>query len=108
MHYSFAHIMAKEFIPGFKGKIINGKNITLALWEVVEGASVAEHQHPQEQHLLCLDGQFELSMGSKKYILKKDDVFVIPPNEAHSGKAITKCSLMDVFSPTRTQFGKTE
>ena len=35
---------------------------------------------------------------------KNGDVIVIPSNIPHSGRALTKCILMDVFSPVREEY----
>ena len=34
------NILGKEIIPGFKGKFIHGKDMTLAFWKVKKGSTI--------------------------------------------------------------------
>ena len=34
------NILGKEIIPGFKGKFVHGKNMTLAFWKVKKGSKI--------------------------------------------------------------------
>lgn len=96
--------LGKEIIPGFKGKFIHGKDMTLAFWKVKKGSSIPTHNHIHEQTLYVKSGTFELEVDSKIKILNKDEVCVIPSNVSHAGRAITDCELIDVFSPARTEY----
>ena len=51
-----------------------------------------------------IDGEFEFILNGNKKIYKSGDVVVIPSNIPHSGKALTECRLMDVFSPVREEY----
>ena len=97
-------IKAKEIIPGFKGKFIHGKNMTLAFWNVKKGSAIPFHNHAHEQSLYVKKGEFELVVGKEKKILKEDEIYIIPSNMTHKGKAITDCELIDVFSPSREEY----
>ena len=97
-------IEIKEFFPGLNGKLVHGKKITWAFWDVEKDAVVPEHSHHHEQIMHVLDGEFEFILNGNKKIYKNGDVVVIPSNAPHSGKAITKCKLMDVFSPVREEY----
>ena len=44
------------------------------------------------------------TLDGEKMVCKNGDVIVIPSNTPHSGRAITKCILMDVFSPVREEY----
>jgi quercetin dioxygenase-like cupin family protein len=46
-------------------------------------------------------GDFEFVLNGKLNVYSDGDVVVIPSNVRHSGKALTNCKLMDVFSPVR-------
>ena len=97
-------IEEKEFFPGLKGKLVHGDKITWAFWDVEQGAEVPEHHHHHEQIMHVVKGEFEFILNGNKMICKNGDVVVIPSNIPHSGKALTKCILMDVFSPVREEY----
>ena len=48
-----------------------------------------------------IEGEFEFTIDGEKNICSKGSTFLIPSNVPHSGRAISKCTLMDVFSPKR-------
>jgi quercetin dioxygenase-like cupin family protein len=41
-------------------------------------------------------------------ILGPGSVGIIPPNAVHSGRALTDCRILDVFSPVREDYIKFE
>ena len=98
------NIKQKEFFPGLKGKLVHGDKITWAFWDVEKGAEVPEHSHHNEQIMHVIDGEFEFILNGNKKIYKSGDVVVIPSDIPHSGKALTECRLMDVFSPVREEY----
>ena len=65
------------------------------------GAVMPEHAHPHEQMFTLLEGEFELTISGEARIQKPGAVAVIAPNAPHSGRAITACRIIDVFSPVR-------
>jgi len=91
----------KELIRGYKVKFIHSKNMTFAYWDIEANAPLPEHSHPHEQVANIIEGKFELNAGDETKILEPGQVAVIPPNTKHSGKAITKCRIIDVFYPIR-------
>ena len=99
-----AEIPSKEIMPGYHGKLVHGETISWAFWEVEEGAEVPQHQHHHEQIMHVVEGHFEFTLGADTQVYLPGDVVVIPSNTPHSGKAITACKLMDVFSPVREEY----
>ena len=93
-----------EYIPGFHGKMIHTERMTMAYWDIEEGASIHVHQHPHEQVVNMLEGVFELEVDGVKHKLKAGDVFSLPSQVPHGGKAITPCKILDVFSPPREEY----
>ena len=95
---------SKELMPGYHGKMVHGNQLTWAFWTVEKGAVVPEHQHSHEQIMHVVEGDFEFTLDGETKICKQGDIVHIPSNLPHSGKAITPCKLMDVFSPAREEY----
>lgn len=95
---------SKELMPGYHGKMVHGKQLTWAFWTVEKGARVPEHQHPHEQIMHVVEGTFEFTLDGETKNYNSGDIVHIPSNLPHSGKAITPCKLMDVFSPVREEY----
>ncbi|EAR02142.1 cupin domain-containing protein [Maribacter sp. HTCC2170] len=104
MHLKLEEIATKEIMPGYHGKLIHTKYMSLAFWEVEQGAKVPEHFHMNEQVMQVLEGQFEFTLNGITKVYTPGDLVVIDPEVPHSGKALTPCKLMDVFSPTREEY----
>lgn len=98
-------IQSKELLPGFSVKFIHTEKMTLAYWDIKAGSVLPEHSHPHEQVAAqVISGAFELILEGESKVMKTGDVAVIPSNAVHSGKAITDCQLLDVFSPVREDY----
>ena len=97
-------IPSKEIMPGYHGKMVHGEKISWAFWTVEIGAEVPEHAHHHEQIMHVVQGEFEFTLNGETAIYRSGDVVVIPSNTPHSGKALTACMLMDVFSPVREAY----
>ena len=94
----------KEVFPGFAGKFYHSANMTFVHWEIEPESPLPEHSHPHEQVVNMVEGQFELAVDGKTHILNPGDVVVIPPKAVHTGKALTKCKIIDVFYPIREDY----
>ncbi|MGB5819250.1 MAG: cupin domain-containing protein [Saonia sp.] len=104
MDMKLSEIASKEIMPGYHGKLIHTQHMSLAFWDVKEGAEVPEHHHLNEQVMQVLEGRFEFTVGGETKVYLPGDIVVIPPNVQHGGKALTACKLMDVFSPAREEY----
>jgi quercetin dioxygenase-like cupin family protein len=91
----------KELILGFHGRFVHSDKMTFAYWRIEGGASAPVHDHPHEQLVNVLEGEFELTVEGETHILSPGKVFVLPSHVPHSGKALTPCRLLDVFHPVR-------
>ncbi len=94
----------KEPIPGYKAVFVHSESMTLANWELQEGAAMPEHSHAQEQVASVVEGRFELTVAGEPRVLDTGTAAVIPSNTTHSGKAITYCRLIDAFHPVREDY----
>lgn len=98
-------VPSKELLPGFTVRFIHTEKMTLAYWDIKAGSVLPEHSHHHEQVAAqVISGEFELTLDGESKIMKAGDIAVIPSNVIHSGKAITDCQLLDVFSPVREDY----
>ena len=97
-------LAVKEPVPGYKAVFVHSQNMTLAYWEVEEGAVMPEHSHPHEQVASVVEGQFELTVDGEPKVLDAGISAVIPSNTPHGGKALTACKLIDAFHPIREDY----
>ncbi|NNJ87998.1 MAG: cupin domain-containing protein [Eudoraea sp.] len=104
MNIHLSEIEPKEIMPGYHGKLVHGETMTLAFWDVKEGAAVPEHFHVNEQIMHVLEGTFEFTVAGVTRVYLPGELVIIPSNTPHSGKALTACKLMDVFSPVREAY----
>ena len=99
-------IEPREIFPGFFGRFIHSENMTFAYWEVRKDSLVPVHSHMHEQVVNMLEGKIELIVSGKRHELSPGSVLIIPSHAVHSGKALTACRILDVFSPVREDYRK--
>lgn len=104
MHLKLSTIPSKEIMPGYNGKLIHTKNMSIVFWEVEKGAKVPEHAHMNEQVMHVIEGEFEFTLDGETKVYHPGDLVVIAPHKKHSGQALKACKLMDVFSPVREEY----
>lgn len=97
-------VAAKEMAPGYFGKIVHSKNVTLVYWDIRAGYILPEHSHPHEQVLNLIEGTFQLMIDGETQILEAGTIAIIPSNALHTGKGITDCKITDVFYPLREDY----
>jgi|TARA_B100001094_G_C17399413_1_gene424966 quercetin dioxygenase-like cupin family protein len=102
--FSLSELEERELVSGFFGKMIHSAKMTMAYWTVEQDAMLPEHQHPHEQVLNLLEGEFQLQVDGKTHHLMPGSVFVIPGNTPHSGRALKQCRILDVFQPSRDDY----
>jgi quercetin dioxygenase-like cupin family protein len=94
----------REVMPGFRGRFVHTERTTFAFWQVEAGAELPEHSHPHEQIAHVLEGTFELTVDGVAHRLGPGQVLPISSETPHSGRAITACRILDVFSPPREEY----
>jgi quercetin dioxygenase-like cupin family protein len=97
-------LTSREVAPGFHGRFVHGHAMTLAMWEIDPGSGLPDHAHVHEQIVMVLSGEFELTVAGEKKRLTPGIVAVVPSNVPHSGRAITKCQVIDAFHPVRDDY----
>jgi len=63
--------------------IFKNDNCTILQLAFQKGQGLAEHTTPIDAFLQVIEGESELTMGGKKYILKANDAIVLPKGEIH-------------------------
>lgn len=91
----------RELFPGFTARLVHTPLVTQSFVDCTAGASFPEHQHPQEQTVIVLDGALDLVVDGETHRLTPGMVYVIPGNVPHAGTAVVDTRVLDVFSPVR-------
>jgi len=94
----------KEVIKGYFGRTIHTGTMTFMYWTVEKDAIMPLHNHLHEQVAHVLTGEFELVVNGETRLLTPGTIAVIPPYAEHGGRAITACTLLDVFHPEREDY----
>ncbi|MFL5759315.1 MAG: cupin domain-containing protein [Thermomicrobiales bacterium] len=93
-----------SLLPGVTMQSIAGVRIMLTWVTIDPGQTVPQHQHPQEQAGVVLEGVLSLTMLGETHELKAGDAYTIPPDLPHSASSKDGCKVLDVFSPARDDF----
>ena len=93
-----------EPVPGFHARFVHGDKMSWAFWTIDAGSELPEHRHPHEQVGTVLEGEFEITLDGETRVVGPGDVFVIPSNVPHAGRAVTACRMLDVFQPVREDY----
>ncbi len=101
---TLSELNVREIFPGVHARIVHTFRTSQSWVEIDEGATFPEHHHPHEQTVNVLAGTLELIVDGVTHVLTPGRVFVIPPNASHSGRALERCRVLDVFSPTRDDY----
>lgn len=104
MFTSFQNSTPREIIPGFVARFIHTQSQTFSMVEIEKGSILPEHFHSNEQVSNVIEGSFELQVAGEKKVCSPGDIAVIEPNVPHSGVALTRCVILDVFTPAREDY----
>lgn len=87
--YQQGAVVSKVFLKKTSG------NITLFAFDKGEGLS--EHTAPFEAFVQILDGEAEITIGSKPYNLKAGESIIMPADTPHALKAVTAYKMLLVM-----------
>jgi quercetin dioxygenase-like cupin family protein len=97
-------VSVREIFPGIRARVVHTERTSQSWVELEPDASFPEHHHPHEQTVNVLEGRLELTVDGATHVLVPGSVFVIPPDAPHSGRALERCRVLDVFSPARDDY----
>jgi len=72
-------------------------------WDLEKDMVVPEHHHVGEQIMLVFEGEFEFMVDGDKQVYA-GDIVPIAPDISHSGRALSPCMPMDIFSTAREEY----
>jgi quercetin dioxygenase-like cupin family protein len=99
-----AETPTRELFPGYRARLVHSDRMTFSYVDVDAGASFTEHDHPHEQVIHLLEGDFEVTVDGESRVMHAGDVAVVPPHARHRGTAITNCRILDAFAPVRDDY----
>jgi quercetin dioxygenase-like cupin family protein len=67
---------------------------TVTLFAFDEGQGLSEHTAPFDAMVQVLDGEVEITISGKPYLLKQGEFIVMPANEPHALKGVKKFKMM--------------
>jgi quercetin dioxygenase-like cupin family protein len=88
--------------PGVVVRPVLGSRMNLSFIYFAPHSVAPVHQHREEQIGTVLEGSLEFELAGETRLLRRGDVYVIPPDVPHG--AVTgeeRCVTLDVFSPPR-------
>ncbi len=77
--------------------IIDQKTGTLTLFAFAEGQGLSEHTAPFDALVHLLDGEAEVTISGKSYLLKAGETIIMPANKPHALKAIKDFKMLLVM-----------
>ena len=67
-------------------------NVTLFAFD--EGQELSEHTAPYDALVYVLEGEVEIKISGKAYLLKADEGIIMPANEPHALQAVKRFKMM--------------
>jgi quercetin dioxygenase-like cupin family protein len=91
--------------PGLILRPVFGRNMTMSFVSMDPHSVAPVHRHPQEQIGTIIEGSYEFELAGQKRVVRKGDVYIVPPNVPHGAVTYDEgCLALDVFSPPREGF----
>jgi quercetin dioxygenase-like cupin family protein len=94
-----------ERLPGWHGRYFHSPSMTFAHYDFVQGSSIHEHFHPQEEVYEVVEGQLEITIDGVTEVARPGMVAIVPSDVPHSVKALTDGRAIIVDYPVRGEFG---
>jgi len=69
-----------------------GGNVTLFAFD--EGQELSEHTAPFDALVLVLEGEVEIKISGKTFLMKADDAIIMPAGQPHAVKAVKKFKML--------------
>ncbi len=74
--------------------LIKKKTGTVTLFAFDEGQGLSEHSAPFDALVCVLDGEVEITISGRPFLLKQGEMIIMPANQPHALKAIKQFKMM--------------
>jgi quercetin dioxygenase-like cupin family protein len=102
-------LVPKEIAPGSEIRVAWGEKLMLSFVRIEPGSVVPLHSHPHEQGGVCLEGEFEFTIGSETRIVRRGEAWMIPGGVEHAARGLgSSAYLLDIFYPHREEYKTAE
>lgn len=91
--------------PGVRRRILtHDDKLMLVEVDFEPGAIGSLHSHPNIQASYVVKGSFEVTIDGRTETLSTGQSFIVASNLIHGVKALEASTLLDTFTPTRSEF----
>jgi quercetin dioxygenase-like cupin family protein len=105
MFFKHGGANAVEMLPGLIRRVLATSDVMmLAEFTFENGVEVPEHIHPHDQVGYVVAGRMRMVMGEETAECGPGDSYHAPPGVPHSGVALERSVVVDVFSPPREDY----
>ena len=95
---------SSQYTPGIEGYVFDGVDGSqMAFWTYKENSISREHDHPFEEYIIVVQGQYNLFIGEEVISLLAGDEYVIPPKIVHSGEVFAGTRAIYAFGGKRAK-----
>ena len=95
----------REPKPGWHGRFFQSGSMTFAYYAIDGGASLHEHSHANEEVWNVLSGELEITIRGDTFRARAGAAAVVPPNTAHSVRALAPSTVIVVDEGQRGEIG---
>ena len=100
--------ISRKPLPGVIQHVAWGDKIMLSHISFEPNAATPQHNHPQEQFMIVIEGELSFILGSEARTMKANDAVLIPTNVTHGVTAGPNgCVIVDILSPPREDYKTT-
>jgi quercetin dioxygenase-like cupin family protein len=91
-----------DFVNYQEGSVVSREIIkkptgTVTIFAFDEGQGLSEHTTPFDALVYVLDGEVEIKIAGKPYLLKLGEMIIMPANQPHTLKAVKQFKMMLVM-----------
>ncbi len=106
MFFEYEKIQTEDLGQGISRKILAFDEKLMSVEVSFEKGAIGEaHLHDEHDQIsYVLDGVFEYTIDSEKFIGRKGDSFYVKPNQMHGAVCLEAGRLLDIFTPQRKDF----